>query len=135
MMLTAVLPVQAEQDRRLVIGLSEGGWPPFDQVTDGRFSGLSAALLSRALAATSPGFEVREFADRNALQQAACRGEVDVVPHAKFLYVRDTQQALAAIAAGRADLYVGLRPAIEYAIRQDALQGLVLFDAHAEPMS
>jgi len=54
-------------------------------------------------------------------------------PHAKFLYVRDTRQALDAVATGRADLYVGLRPALEYVVRQSALRGLVLFGAHAEP--
>jgi len=193
--LGSIVPAQASGARRLVVGVTQAGWPPFGLVVNGQFSGLSAAFLAQALASDSAEIAVRKFPDQAALRQATCRGEVDVAPdltrtaeretclifseeyyegttvtvareirpdlarpeygatatyvvetgfmmarrlrerfpHAKFLYVGDTQQALKAVAEGRADLYVGLLPAVEYAIRQSALRGLSLFDAHAEP--
>lgn len=193
--LTAVMPLHAAAARQLTVGVIKGGWPPFSLVTNGRLNGLSAAILAQALQVSPTTLTVREFADQTSLLQAACRGELDVVPdlartpdrdtclvfsdpyyegeavaaaredrpdllrnrpdvtatyavetgflmaerlrerypQAKILYVRDTKQALEAVAGGRADLYIGLRPALEYVIRESAIRGLVLFDAHAEP--
>jgi len=195
LVLVAVAPVLAAPGRQLIVGVIQGGWPPFSTVVNRRIEGLSAAFLSAALGTDPRTLSVITFRNQSALLRAACRGEVDVVPdlaltpereaclifsepyyegqavtvaregrpeltrpengttatyavetgflmadrlreqypHAKFLYVSNTRQALAAVAAGRADLYVGLRSAVEYEIRESALRGLILFDAHAEP--
>lgn len=55
-------------------------------------------------------------------------------PAASFVYVANTAQALRAVAGDKADIYVGLRPAVEYEINKASLSNLVMLEAHAEPM-
>jgi two-component system, NarL family, sensor histidine kinase EvgS len=54
-------------------------------------------------------------------------------PNARFLYTPNTRLALQAVVAGRADAYVGLRPSVEYEMRDPELHNLVIGQAHTEP--
>ncbi|MDE1179616.1 transporter substrate-binding domain-containing protein [Paraburkholderia sp.] len=62
----------------LKVGLLQAGWPPFENITDGRLTGLSADYL-RALTGTSVTIAPVVFSDMSQLLAAACAGKVDVL--------------------------------------------------------
>ncbi|WP_175772032.1 ATP-binding protein [Paraburkholderia phenazinium] len=63
---------------KLVVGTLAGGWAPFEEVVDGRLTGLSADYL-RTLVGPDVVLEPRIFSDMPQLLAAVAAGKVDVL--------------------------------------------------------
>ncbi|MCD9085685.1 transporter substrate-binding domain-containing protein [Stenotrophomonas sp. SY1] len=64
---------------QIVVGTYEGGWPPFEQMRDGRLEGLAPAYLHQMADRLNVRLSVRTFASWSQALEAACNGQVDVL--------------------------------------------------------
>jgi two-component system sensor histidine kinase EvgS len=71
---SGVVPVRA----KIVVGTLAGGWAPFEEVADGRLTGLSADYL-HALVGPAVVIESRTFPDMPRLLAAVAAGKVDLL--------------------------------------------------------
>ncbi|WP_312252652.1 transporter substrate-binding domain-containing protein [Stenotrophomonas sp.] len=63
----------------VVVGQYDSGWPPYEFLQDDRPAGLGPDYLSLLTRQLGSKLEFRRYPDWNAVLDAACRGEIDVV--------------------------------------------------------
>ncbi len=68
-----------EQHDTLKVGVYDSAWPPFEEIVDDAVVGLGPDTLGAAIAGQRLHIRYQRYANWEQVQDAACRGEVDVV--------------------------------------------------------
>ena len=77
--LTAAQRQWLHEHPRVTVGVYESGWPPFEELRDGRPEGLALDYLRAATQRLGVVLDTRVYKDWPSVLAAACRGEIDVV--------------------------------------------------------
>lgn len=82
--LTSIQKEWVEQHPAIVLGMVQGGWPPFEVLDGNQPSGLAYDYLQAAASRLGMRVDIVQFTSRNALIEAACRGQIDVLINTSF---------------------------------------------------
>lgn len=66
------------------VGVYANNWPPFEVVGEGGHSGMTFAYLDALTRHLGVTYRVKKFPTREALMEAACQGEIDLVLGVSF---------------------------------------------------
>ncbi|MCC7634817.1 ATP-binding protein [Stenotrophomonas rhizophila] len=103
---------------RITVGVYESGWPPFEELRDGRPDGLAWDYLRASTQRLGVALDTRVYPDWPSVLAAACRGEIDVVMNVSLtaertrclVFTDPYSEAPLALAARRTDPRPSDRP-------------------------